>query len=66
MVIGGAELYLQTLVSARRLYLTQMLARLHEGDAVTCTFPRLRQARSARSRSGITWLMTDTPTRTGS
>ena len=39
MVIGGAELYRQTLHLARRLYLTQVLIALNEGTATDVHFP---------------------------
>ncbi|MGQ0698275.1 MAG: dihydrofolate reductase [Panacagrimonas sp.] len=39
MVIGGAELYRQTLVRARRLYLTQVLAQLGAGRRANVHFP---------------------------
>lgn len=39
MVIGGAELYRQTLASAQRLYLTQVLAALAPTDANDVHFP---------------------------
>ncbi|MGQ0621483.1 MAG: dihydrofolate reductase [Panacagrimonas sp.] len=45
MVIGGAELYRQTLGAARRLYVTQVLVRLEGRDASDVHFPDFDETR---------------------
>src|SRR3546814_3022132 len=40
MVIGGAELYRQTLPLAQRIYLTEVQARVEDGDAWFTDFDR--------------------------